>query len=609
MVSPDQCAVVDALPVPAAVVDAGGLILHGNLALHELFGYSGSELVGVTVGQLCKTPFLVDERLSPYRAGDTVSYARRGDGSEILIKVSYRPIARTNQHLWLPSHPPEQDTVGSVRKHRVAHDELRGLFEYATVAVGYIDLVTLKYSRANRKLAEFTGYSIAELSNLGPGDVTHPDDWGQHLRLLQECASGERTEYSLLKRFQKPDGEIRYAQVSGRVIQDDKGHPAYCVATAIDVTAWQTAERALRDSEKRLRLATDAGDVGIWSLDLRSHRVEWSEAVCRHLGLPIGTKPSLRVVLNCVHADDMDVVRAIMLAAGASRTQFRCEFRSCPPDGSAPRWVTLIGRPERSPESGLVKVIGVTIDCTESRENQEYAFRLNQILEARVKERTEELEAAVAELESLSYSISHDLRAPLRAIISTSSFLLDEFGAELPDEVQFELKRQAKAGRRLSSLIDGLLEFGRLGRRELYREPVNLTQIAHEIMDEVSRVYPSGSVEFDIADDLIAEGDSAMLRRLLQNLIENAVKFSQPHSRVELGRIGDAFYVRDNGIGFEPQYKQRIFRPFERLHRDEDYPGTGIGLANVKRIVERHEGSVWVESELGSGATFFFTLG
>lgn len=236
--------------------------------------------------------------------------------------------------------------------------------------------------------------------------------------------------------------------------------------------------------------------------------------------------------------------------------------------------------------------------------------RLNQDLEARVADRTGELQAAKDDMEGFCYSVSHDLRTPLRAMMASAMILIEDHGARLDEDGQNQLRRLGNASRRMGDLIDDLLQFSRLGRKEIVRGRVDLSAIAASLAAELTDRYRDRRIEFVIEPNLRAEGDEQMLRLVLQNLLDNAVKFTArvEASRIEFGRSDEGYFVRDNGVGFDPQYLHKLFRPFERLHRDDEYPGTGIGLANVKRIIERHHGRVFAEAELGAGATFWFTL-
>ena len=246
------------------------------------------------------------------------------------------------------------------------------------------------------------------------------------------------------------------------------------------------------------------------------------------------------------------------------------------------------------------------------RRSEARVLALNRSLEARVAARTRELSEANRELETFAYSVSHDLRAPLRAIEGFSRLLEERHAAALDETGRDYLQRVRRAGTRMGGLIEALLKLARFGRGELDLQPLDLGAIAADIADELRAGEPGRSVTLDIAPGLHAIGDLALVQSLLQNLLGNAWKFTRGRedARIAFGR-GDAgeFFVRDNGVGFDQQEAGRLFRPFQRLHGEEAFAGDGIGLASVKRIVERHGGSVRVEARAGEGATFWFSLG
>ena len=247
-------------------------------------------------------------------------------------------------------------------------------------------------------------------------------------------------------------------------------------------------------------------------------------------------------------------------------------------------------------ESGAVQHwISVQRDTTERH-------RHTGELESRVQERTRELEGFL-------HTVSHDFRAPLRAIMSASMILLEDYGDRLDREGQNELKRQSAAAKKLGTLMDELLRLSRLSRHEMRTSAIDLSALAREVAAEVcARTSPPAHVE--VRDGLSANADPSLLRLLIQNLLENAAKFRRGErpAHIEVGEADGAIYVRDEGIGFPPEKAEKIFVPFERLHTDAEYPGTGVGLANVKRIVDRHGGRVWAEGRPGEGATFWFKI-
>ena len=223
-------------------------------------------------------------------------------------------------------------------------------------------------------------------------------------------------------------------------------------------------------------------------------------------------------------------------------------------------------------------------------------------------------EAVNRELEAFSYSVAHDLRAPLRSIDGFSLALLEDCADVLDEAGKQHLRFVREAAQDMAALIDGLLSLSRVTRSELRRETVDLAELARNIFGQLRRAAPGRVVETVIADDLVAEGDARLLRGLLENLLGNAWKFSgkQAAARIEIGMTqagGErAYFVRDNGAGFDMAYAAKLFGAFQRLHSASEFEGTGIGLATVQRIVHRHGGRVWAESKVGRGATFFFTL-
>lgn len=235
-------------------------------------------------------------------------------------------------------------------------------------------------------------------------------------------------------------------------------------------------------------------------------------------------------------------------------------------------------------------------------------------LERRVDERTAQLAAANKELEAFSYSVSHDLRAPLRSIDGFSQAILEDYSDQLDATGKEHLQRVRAAAVRMATLIDDLLKLSRVTRAELKKEPSDLSAMAKSIAQTLEEEEPARRVEFSIGEGLTVDGDSRLLRVVMENLLGNAWKYTShhDHARIELGQSEKdgrpVFYVRDDGAGFDPRYADRLFGAFQRLHGPKDFPGTGIGLATVQRIIRRHGGEVWAEAEIEKGATFYFSL-
>jgi PAS domain S-box-containing protein len=264
----------------------------------------------------------------------------------------------------------------------------------------------------------------------------------------------------------------------------------------------------------------------------------------------------------------------------------------------------------------LLKIIGdIIMNALERKRTEESIRQFNEELERRVAQRTQQLEAANTELEAFAYSVSHDLRAPLRAINGFSLALLDDYSDQLDQTAKDFLHRSREASQRMGQLIDDLLKLSRITRSEMLFEPVNLSTLAIEIIHELQDVESGRLIEFDVQPDLVVLGDGRLLRIALVNLLSNAWKFTRKTSQaqVKFGCINNEkqpfFFVQDNGAGFNMTYADKLFGTFQRLHSNQEFEGTGIGLATVKRIILRHGGRVWAEGQVDQGATFYFTIG
>jgi PAS domain S-box-containing protein len=419
-------------------------------------------------------------------------------------------------------------------------------------------------------------------------------------------------------RHRRADGSELDVEVSARIVDTDGRR--YYQEIVRDVSDRVAAERALAERERML--STLLGNLPGIAYRCRNESgwtMEFISDGCRDLtGYDAEELTDDRVVSfeELMHRDDRAMVRAEVERSLADGDAFTVIYRIAHRNGSE-RWVWDRGRPVttpgvRSPGVHEGFITDVTARVVAERELRE----LSATLERRVEERTADLRAANRELEAFSYSVSHDLRAPLRAIDGFSLALAEDFGDELPEEGRVYLRRVRAASQRMGDLIDDLLSLSRVTRSDMTLTTVDLSALALEVVDELRSLHDDDAVDFVVAPGMTTVADAHLVRLLLVNLLDNARKFSRPveHPRVELGSVGHGggarttLFVRDNGVGFDVAFAERLFAPFQRFHAPGDFAGTGVGLAIARRVVRRHGGWIWAESAPDQGTTFYFTF-
>lgn len=402
------------------------------------------------------------------------------------------------------------------------------------------------------------------------------------------------------------------------------------------------AEEALQGSDQRLRLVMEASHIGVWDLDLVDHsafRTLDHDIIFGYAELL--PRWTYEMFLEHVLPEDRTMVDRKFAHAIENQSDWNFECRIRRNDGDV-RWIRATGRHLSGTAGAVRRMAGIVQDITERKQAEEEIRRLNAELEQKVIERTTELnmktgellenqkallnlvedlngatsqlEATNKELEAFSYSVSHDLRAPLRSIDGFSQALLEDYTDKLDEQGKDYLARVRGATLKMSQLIEAMLSLSRLTRGEIKPDVVNLSILAKSIADELQKTQPERKVEFVIAQGVTAKGDMQMLRIVLENFLSNAWKFTgrHPTARIEFGvqqvEGKTAYFVRDDGAGFDMSYAGKLFTAFQRLHTETEFPGIGIGLATVQRIIHRHGGKVWAEGAVEKGATFYFTL-
>jgi len=453
----------------------------------------------------------------------------------------------------------------------------------------------------------YTGQTCEEIKGSGWSQALHPDDLAPSLSVWRQAVEN-RSPYKIEYRIRRHDGEYRYFAARGVPVIDLSGAIREWVGLCTDIHESKLAE------EKILHLASivKSSDDAIIGKSLDEIILSWNRGAERIYGY----RPDEIVghpVSVLVPADLRRELAEIMerLKRGESIEHF--ETTRVRKDGKL-IFVSLAISPIKDSSGKIVGASSVARDITERRQAEQKIQKLNEELEQRVVARTAQLEAANKELEAFAYSVSHDLRAPLRSIDGFSKILLEDCADKLDEAGRENLRIVRNASQRMAHLIDDILQLSRLNRSPLRLLPVDLSALAVAVADDLKKLEPERRVDFRIEPGCVALADGNQIRVLLENLIGNAWKFTgkRPETRIEFGReIRDGtqvFYVRDNGVGFDMKYSPKLFGAFQRLHSVNEFPGTGIGLASVQRIIHRHGGKVWLDGRVDDGATAYFSL-
>ncbi|MBS1494981.1 MAG: PAS domain S-box protein [Bacteroidetes bacterium] len=385
---------------------------------------------------------------------------------------------------------------------------------------------------------------------------------------------------------------------------DENGDPYQYVTINTDITPRKLTEDLLKDTGSLAK-------VGGWEVNLSNMTVRWTDEVSRIHGLEPGIMPPVEEAINFYAPEARPVIQAALEKCIATGEGYDLELPFITAQGKH-LWVRAIGKADFE-DGKAIRVYGVFQDITTQKEAKDEIQKLNEGLEQKVTERTAQLHNAMKELEAFSYSVSHDLRAPLRAVSGYAKILEEDFASKLGEEGKRRIDVIQSNAKNMGMLIDDLLAFSRLGRKELEKKTVDMKRLAEEAVYEVTR-DGSSHAKIQVGEILPAQADTALLRQVFINLISNAVKYSskKENALVEISSRegGDMieYWVKDNGAGFDMQYVHKIFGIFERLHSIDEFEGTGVGLAIVQRIINRHGGEIWAIGKEGEGAEFHFTL-
>ncbi|WP_066253624.1 PAS domain-containing sensor histidine kinase [Hydrogenophaga flava] len=607
----------------------------------QWLGYERDEVIGRLsyrdVVLPSRVPLLEDRMARLIREGVLAGAEyemRRKDGSVFHALLSSAAV-RDEQGRFLRSNT----TVVDITQRRQAELALREnqrflqtVTNHVPGVIAYLDAM-LRFRFANEEHRRLYGLDPARILGLHISECLPAAIWQEVQPWYQAALDGQVQHYEAWRRT--VSGEDLYIRatllpdiyeglVQGITVQiidiTERKRIEERVNQLNDELEMRIRERSMEllESEQRFRLMADnLRDYSIYFLDAQGCITDWTDSAQRMEGY----SPSEMLgqhyakLLQPDNPDEASNIAAQMLRMAASRGQHELHTWQTRKDGSR-YWAHSILIALRDDSGELRGFSKISRDMTDAKRLDDLMRNINDELENRVVERTEQLLAANKDLESFSYSVSHDLRSPLRHISSFVSLLEEHLADKGDDTTQRYLGTIGNSARHMSQLIDGLLAFSRLGRSAVNVMPVDFTMLVEAVVSQIAHDTEGRVVDWVVAPDLpVVQGDALLLREVWANLLGNAFKYTRPRerARIEVGwsvdpAVGYTFYVKDNGVGFDTKYAQKLFGVFQRLHRASEFEGTGIGLALTRRILERHGGSIWAESQQGEGSTFHFSL-
>ncbi len=621
--------IIDALPDPTFVVDKDGYVLVWNRAIEEMTGVPAENILGKGNYEYAlpfyhqRRPMLTDWVLNRTEVREYYPHAEQSQGS-VTAEV-FLPDFKGGIYIWVKVTPLYDsyghlagaiETIRDITERKQAEealqqerDLLNKLMETSPAGIIFVNAKG-ELTFANQSAEQILGLTKETItSRLYNSPDWHLTDFDgnpfppEQLPFYQ-VATTNKPVYGVQYAIEKPGGNWAFLSVSGAPIFESDGRLNGVVFAIDNVTEEKLADTILKKERDKFKNILDSMPYGVYIVD-NDYNLEYVNPVLEsEFGLAVGQ--------TCY---DFFEERQEECPWCSQQDAFH---------GKSSRWEWTSDHNHKTYElfdtpvynaDGSISKLEIFFDVTERKRFEEELKRANDEMELRVQQRTSQMETANRELEAFSYSVSHDLRAPLRHIDGFSQALVEDCYDQLDETGQRYVERIRAGTQQMAELIDALLNLSRLTRAELQIEKVDLGPLARKILDDLQKQEPGRKVKLVINEPLSAEGDGRLLTVLLQNLLANAWKFTTHTSRpkIELGISGEKagkpiYYVRDNGAGFDMAYADKLFGAFQRLHGKDEFPGTGIGLATVKRIITRHGGEIWAEGAVGQGAAFYFTL-
>ena len=608
-------------PVAMGLISADEQWLQLNQALLDMLGFQERDLLGQPVdvapasedaggGKALRARLVAGEASTLSRE---VRY-RKASGASLWCRETLSMVRGKggDPHYFVAALEDISAGRSTLESLKTSDARFRTLFELAPEAMlaSIGGRIRFANSAARRLICDSESESLDGVSMLA---LVHPDDRAMESERIEQFGTDPRQGAlpPLPVRYQRQDGKPLKIEATGVRIQID-GQDAILYVLR-DVARWLSAEQVLRESRAMYRDVVESVNQILFQTNAAG-RLTFLNRAWRHITGFDGRLSIGQELLDFVVDEDRLLVERELHAirdgyVESARFEFRLRTQT-----AGPCWVEATIRPLRDGQDQSVGTSGTLDDITDRKSAEQSQRNLNAELETRVRVRTAQLEASNRELEAFSYSVSHDLRAPLRAIDGFAQIVSEDYAPRLDQTGKEYLQRIRIATQRMARLIDDLIDLARLTRQTMKREKVNLSQMAEQLIADMRQESPDRHVDVHIEPNLFAAADRALIRVALDNLLRNAWKFTSRRSDAQIRfhaekRDRQTIYcVTDNGAGFDMAFASKLFLPFHRLHGISEFAGTGIGLATVQRVIQRHEGKIWAESYPEKGASFYFTL-
>ncbi|HEY0321202.1 MAG TPA: PAS domain S-box protein [Pyrinomonadaceae bacterium] len=555
------------------------------------YGGRNPGLLAIALSTLVSTYFILRPLYSPVLSYNNILRV----STFILLSLLINFLTSARQH-------SEQSLRESEKRYRL-------LFDSNPLPMWVYDLETLRFLAVNKAAIQCYGYTRKEFLSMTIKDI-RPAEEITALLAAVKSVSGELDDAGTW-RHRKKDGTVIDVEITTHSIIFAERRAEIVLANDI------TERKRTEETVVRLASIVESSEDAIFSKTLDGVITSWNEGAERLYGYSAAEAMgrSVSMLIQPGRTEELSLILG-RLRRGEHIQHFETTRLK---KGGEQIDVSLTISPIKNISGAIIGASTIARDITERKRAEEQIHRLNETLEQRVAERTAQLQAANKELEAFSYSVSHDLRAPLRHINGFSQALLEDYADKLDEVGKSYLQEVRGASKEMAQLIDDMLQLAHVTRSEMRREVVNLSEMAHAVVAELRKGDTERTVAINVEEGLSTHGDKRLLRIMLINLLGNAWKFTSKREQPEIAfgqeqfsqeqKDGEpVYFVRDNGAGFDMTYVNKLFGAFQRLHTAGEFEGTGIGLATVQRIINRHGGRVWAEGAVNEGATFYFTL-